>query len=114
MDDALLTLIRKHEGFRASAYRDTRGYLTIGYGRLIDGRRGVDFRAEAEFLLADDIRRAEAAVHALFRGADDFAPARITHWYPWPLTLGAAGLNGSVKCLPQLPVIIGKWQQRKR
>ena len=40
MDDDLLNLIRKHEGFRASAYRDTRGYLTIGYGRLIDARRG--------------------------------------------------------------------------
>lgn len=45
MDGDLLNLIRKHEGFRASAYRDTRGYLTIGYGRLIDARRGDGARA---------------------------------------------------------------------
>ena len=94
MDDALLTLIRKHEGFRASAYRDTRGYLTIGYGRLIDGRHGPGIsRAEAEFLLADDIRRAEAAVHALFRGADDFAPAPYNALVSMAFNLGRSGLK---------------------
>ena len=50
MDDALLTPIRKHEGSRACAYRDTRGCLTIGYGRLIDARRGGGIsHAEADF-----------------------------------------------------------------
>ena len=77
MDDDLLNLIRKHEGFRASAYRDTRGYLTIGYGRLIDARRGGGItRQEAEFLLAGDTKRAEATVRALYHGADGFTAAR--------------------------------------
>lgn len=29
-------LIKFHEGFRAKAYRDTRGILTIGYGQRVD------------------------------------------------------------------------------
>jgi lysozyme len=29
-------LIAQHEGFRATAYRDTRGFLTIGYGTNLD------------------------------------------------------------------------------
>ena len=65
MDGDFLNLIRKHDGFRASAYRYTRGYLTIGYGRLIDARRGGGITSqEAEFLLAGDINRAEATVRA--------------------------------------------------
>ena len=89
-----MTLIRKHEGFRASAYRDTRGYLTIGYGRLIDARRaGGISRAEAEFLLADDIKRAEAAVRALFRGADGFTPARYNALVSMAFNLGRGGLQ---------------------
>ena len=94
MDDDLLNLIRRHEGFRASAYQDTRGYLTIGYGRLIDARRGGGIsRAEAEFLLAGDIKRAEATVRALFRGADDFTPARYSALVSMAFNLGRGGLR---------------------
>lgn len=32
-----LPRLRTEEGFRATAYKDTRGYLTIGYGFNIDG-----------------------------------------------------------------------------
>ena len=66
MDDNLLNPIRKHEGFRSGAYCDTQGYLTIGYGRLIDARRGGGITdAEAEFLLAGDIPRRGPGARAL-------------------------------------------------
>lgn len=44
------------EGVRASAYKDTEGYLTIGVGRLIDEGKGGKLRAdEIEYLLDNDI-----------------------------------------------------------
>ncbi len=39
--DALLDDLRSDEGWRPHAYNDHRGFLTIGYGFLIDGRKGV-------------------------------------------------------------------------
>lgn len=36
-DVILEELVKRHEGFREKAYRDTEGYLTIGYGFNIDG-----------------------------------------------------------------------------
>ena len=93
MDDDLLNLIRKHEGFRASAYRDTRGYLTMGYGRLIDARRGGGItRQEAEFLLAGDTKRAEATVR-VYHGADGFTAARYNALVSMAFNLGRGGMR---------------------
>lgn len=53
--------IKQDEGCILYAYDDHLGYLTIGYGRLIDGRKGGGIsRAEAAMLLANDVKRAEA------------------------------------------------------
>lgn len=38
--DKLIADLKRDEGWRASAYRDSRGYLTIGYGFLIDPEKG--------------------------------------------------------------------------
>ncbi len=51
--------LKHHEGFVPHAYRDSRGYLTIGYGRLIDESLGGGItREEADILLDNDIARA--------------------------------------------------------
>lgn len=48
--------IKKDEGCVLYAYRDTLGYLTIGYGRLIDKNKGGGIsQSEAEQLLQNDI-----------------------------------------------------------
>lgn len=49
----LISQIKNHEGLRLKPYRDTRGFLTIGYGRCID-KRGITLE-EANFLLQNDI-----------------------------------------------------------
>jgi lysozyme len=41
MLDKLLAQLRDDEGWRESPYRDHLGFLTIGYGFLIDERRAV-------------------------------------------------------------------------
>jgi len=38
--DTLLSDLRRDEGWRESAYEDSLGFLTIGYGFLIDARKG--------------------------------------------------------------------------
>jgi len=48
--------IKRHEGFVSNAYKDSLGYLTIGYGRMIDKNKGGGItESEAEYLLANDI-----------------------------------------------------------
>jgi len=48
--------LRRHEGFVSHAYKDSLGYLTIGYGRLIDKEKnGGITKDEAEYLLSNDI-----------------------------------------------------------
>ena len=55
-DTKLIEQLKRHEGKRNHAYQDHLGYWTIGYGRLIDERRGGGITdKEAEFLLTSDI-----------------------------------------------------------
>lgn len=50
---ALLDSIKSHESFVPYAYEDSRGYLTIGYGTLIDKRGGGITKDEAVYLLSN-------------------------------------------------------------
>jgi|TARA_Y100000310_G_scaffold340907_1_gene438258 lysozyme len=48
--------LRADEGFVKHVYQDSRGYWTIGIGRLIDGRKGGGITLEeARYLLDHDI-----------------------------------------------------------
>jgi len=52
--------LREHEGFRSHAYQDHLGYWTIGYGRLVDERKGGGITIpEAEIMLENDILKKE-------------------------------------------------------
>lgn len=62
--------IKRHEGLVLNAYQDHLGYWTIGYGRLIDKRKGGGIsEKEAEMLLENDV---SAVVSSLSR--------QITFW----------------------------------
>lgn len=62
-DDTFLDQLKKHEGLRLEAYRDTVGHLTIGYGHNCDvwPVQGVEkegdaiSRIKAEELLVEDV-----------------------------------------------------------
>lgn len=59
----MIEQLKQSEGFRSYAYQDSKGFLTIGYGRLIDRRRGGGIsKDEAEYLLANDISKAIEAL----------------------------------------------------
>jgi len=52
----LTAQLRRDEGEKLHAYKDSLGFLTIGVGRLIDERKGGGIsRAESAMLLANDI-----------------------------------------------------------
>ena len=58
MKQKLIEQLKKDEGFSTSAYKDTEGFLTIGYGRLIDKQKGFGItKQEAEYLLENDVNK---------------------------------------------------------
>ena len=48
--------IKRHEGFRGKPYDDTKGIITIGYGRNLEANPLTE--AEADLLFENDLRRA--------------------------------------------------------
>lgn len=63
-----LDMIRRWEGLKLRAYRDTGGVWTIGYGHTHTVRPGMAIdRAEAERLLSVDVAWAEEAVDRMVR-----------------------------------------------
>jgi lysozyme len=65
-----LEMMKKYEGFRGHVYLDVAGFPTIGYGHRLQAAdsfpAGID-EAQAERLLAADVRTAELAVHRLVK-----------------------------------------------
>lgn len=56
----LLAQLKRDEGCKLYAYADSLGYLTIGYGRMIDHRKNGQITAEeALYLLNNDITKVE-------------------------------------------------------
>lgn len=65
--NALIKELKIDEGFVPHAYRDSLTYLTIGYGRLIDQRKGGGITEdEADYLLANDVERVWREVQKAF------------------------------------------------
>ena len=70
----LIDMIKAHEGVVRHAYADSRGYLTIGVGRLIDEKLGGGLSDdEIDYLLANDLKRcqAEANTYEWFAGLNE-------------------------------------------
>ena len=83
MCDDLHNLIRKHEGFRASAYRDARRDLTIDCACWIDARLGNNTtRQGLEFMLAGETKPVKATVFGLCHRADGFTALDVTRSRP--------------------------------
>jgi len=77
---ALLNLIKEHEGVVKHAYQDSRGYWTIGVGRLIDEKlKGGLSDDEIDYLLANDVKRCEdeAVTYPFYAKMDEARKAVI-------------------------------------
>jgi lysozyme len=83
----------EHEGFRSSAYIDTRGYITIGYGRMIDRRaEGGITMDEGIHLLRNDIAKTVAALYQSFRWFGDLDEIRKRVLIDMAFNMGIAKL----------------------
>ena len=85
MIDSITADLKRDEGFVSHAYQDSspEGYLTLGYGRLVDQRLGGGItEREAEILLDNDITRSVADLdRALpwWRGLPPFQQRGLTN-----------------------------------
>ena len=76
----LLELVKTHEGVVKHAYADSRGYLTIGCGRLIDKTLGGGLSDdEIDYLLSNDMQRCEdeAVTYSFYAKLDEARKAVI-------------------------------------
>lgn len=85
--------LMRDERFVPHAYPDSLGYLTIGYGRLIDKRRGGGLtEEESAYLLRNDINRTEAALQKELPWVTTLDDARHGALVNMSYNLGVAGL----------------------
>ena len=95
MTDALIEQLKRHEGLVLHAYTDHLGFWTIGYGRLIDERRGGGLsEEEAELLLRNDVERVTAEVERRLPWVRGLSDARRQALCNMAFQMGVAGLLG--------------------
>ena len=92
--------LRKHEGYRKHAYRDSEGVLTIAYGRNLDAN-GIS-RGEARFLLKNDIAIAEGEARSRFPFFEDLDSVRQEVAVNMMYNLGWPRLKTFVKMIAAL------------
>lgn len=95
LNQVLIPHLRKEEGFKSYAYKDSLGFWTIGIGRLIDGRKGGGIsRAEAEYLLKNDIEVRHVALMAKIPWFQSLDYVRQAILMSMAFQMGVDGLMG--------------------
>lgn len=88
----LLDQLKADEGFRSCVYDDSMGFATIGYGRMVDRRKGGGVTlGEAECLLNNDVAKVieEISSSTWFAVQDSVRQAALANM---AFNLGAGGL----------------------
>lgn len=84
-------------------YDDHLGYKTLGYGRLVDRRRGGGITdEEADYLLANDIRTVKEALQVRLPWFGKLSEARQAALINMAFQLGVNGLMGFKKSLAHM------------
>lgn len=108
--DMLISQLREDEGLVKHAYQDSKGYWTIGVGRLIDKRLGGGLsESECVYLLQNDISRVFKEIERLFPWVEQMAPARRVAFANLLFNLGSAKLSKFHSTLPALAA--GRYQR---
>lgn len=97
MDENLLNLIKRHEGFREFPYRCTAGKLTIGFGHNLDDR-GISKKI-AEQILKEDIGIAVRDCYEVFQDFHLFSQGRQHAFVDMMLNLGINRFKGFKKMI---------------
>jgi len=90
----------RQEGGSLELYPDSETYLTIGFGRLLDPRKGGRIRmSEALYMLDNDIYECRKDVDEAFPWSLNLNPARYDVLVNMRFNLGLAGLKTFKKML---------------
>jgi len=111
MIEQLTAQLRRDEGTRATAYKDSMDFLTIGVGRLIDSRKpGAGLRPdEIDYLLRNDIADRVQALKKALPWFDRLDEARRGVLINMAFQLGTAGLLGFKSTLAL--IVAGKYAE---
>jgi lysozyme len=97
MVNDILSQLMRDEGFRASPYKDTRGFNTVGFGHNLDANPlpsetyPLSFDRAKDILTQDVARKTEALI-ASFPAADALPAARKGVLQNMAFNLGVGGL----------------------
>lgn len=87
--------LRRDEGEKLFAYKDSLGYLTIGVGRLIDKRKGGGISPEeSAYLLSNDIDKKDIDLRSRLPWFHSLNEARQGALLNMAFQLGVDGLMG--------------------
>jgi lysozyme len=100
MLDDVVAQLKADEGLRLSAYRDSRGVLTIGYGRNLDVLTITP--EQAERWLIEDLNAAYHALDSRCPWAEELDPARHGILLQMVFNLGICGFLGFRRMLTAL------------
>lgn len=88
-------LLIKEEGFRSEAYQDHLGYWTIGYGKLIDARKGGGItKEEGLYLLRNEIKVKTTELEHALPWISTLDATRRTVLIAMAFQMGVAGVLG--------------------
>jgi lysozyme len=91
LSSSLIKMVKRHEGKRLKAYKDTEGYWTIGYGHKLSVWIDSIDDATAEQFLTDDLTLALMSAKRIFYGFDSFSQNRKDALTDFVFNVGAAG-----------------------
>lgn len=91
MFEKLLHQLKRDEGLRLKPYQDTRGILTIGYGRNLE-QVGISHE-EAQTMLENDALKAYQAARLLVRNFESLSENRQLVIINMVFNLGAQGFK---------------------
>lgn len=92
--------LKRREGFRSYAYQDSEGYLTIGYGTLIDRRKGGGItKEEAEYLAKNRVEKARKQLVSALDWVVYLDGVRFNVLLDMTYNMGIMGLLGFRKTL---------------
>jgi lysozyme len=98
--EQLIEDLKRDEGWEPSAYQDTLGYWTIGYGFLIDERKGGKIpESIGEMWLTHNVETLIRSVRAVLPWFDDQPEPVKLALCNMAYQLGVSGLKGFTKTL---------------
>ncbi len=103
-DQLLIDRIVDHEGLKQSAYTDSLGYLTIGIGTLIDGKKGGKLTVDECYYLCRNrlaLRRKELSTYDWFNSQNIVRQNALVEM---AFNLGTNGLLGFKKMISAMSV----------